>query len=77
MYRWWNEAREAVLSRDSTGVSYLTTSFSKLDDFWDFDEFSSEIVMKMTREEAEVVEQGVLCEYALLSDWMFLRALKW
>ncbi|KAK1404646.1 Ubiquitin carboxyl-terminal hydrolase [Heracleum sosnowskyi] len=77
--RWWNEAREVVLSGgDNVGVSYLTTStFVKVDDFWEVDEYSSEILMKMTPEEMEVVEEGVACEYALISDWMFLRALKW
>ncbi|WOG98248.1 hypothetical protein DCAR_0417589 [Daucus carota subsp. sativus] len=76
--RWWNEARGAVLSSDITGVSYLTTSmFSKVDDFWEVNEHSSEISMKMMREETEGGGEGVLCEYALLLDWMFLRALKW
>lgn len=76
--RWWNEAREAVLSSDNIGVSYLTTStFVKVDDFWEIDEYTAEIVMKMTQEEVEAKEEGVACEYALISDWMFLRALKW
>lgn len=67
-----------MLSSDITGVSYLTTSmFSKVDDFWEVNEHSSEISMKMMREETEGGGEGVLCEYALLLDWMFLRALKW
>lgn len=79
MCRWWNEAREAVLSSgDNIGVSYLTTStFVKVDDFWEIDEYTSEIVMKMTQEEVEAAEEGVACEYALIADWMFLLALKW
>ncbi|KAL8132143.1 hypothetical protein AgCh_007873 [Apium graveolens] len=77
--RWWNEAREAVLSGgDNIGVSYLTTStFVKVDAFWEIDEYTSEILMKMTPEEVEAEEEGVACGYALISDWMFLRALKW
>ncbi|KAL8147498.1 ubiquitin carboxyl-terminal hydrolase 8-like [Apium graveolens] len=79
LHRWWNEARESAILSDVKGVSYLTTSsMSKVDEYiWGIDELCSEIVMEMRRDETDSSEDGVSCEYALLPDWMFLRALKW
>lgn len=79
VFRWWNEARESAISSDVKGVSYLTTSsISKVEEyFWDIDDLCSEIVMEMRRDDTDSSVDGVSCEYALIVDWMFLRALKW
>ncbi|KAK1397246.1 Ubiquitin carboxyl-terminal hydrolase [Heracleum sosnowskyi] len=76
LLRWWNEAQESAFSTHVKGVSYLTTSsLSEVENIWDSD---SEIVMEMRRDDTESSEDDVvLSEYALLPDWMFLRALKW
>ncbi|KAI3822679.1 hypothetical protein L1987_10274 [Smallanthus sonchifolius] len=74
-HRWWNETRESMF-REVDGVSYATSScFS--------DDFESEIVLNMRRSESDCddcnrEEQGASRhEYALISEWMFYRALKW
>ncbi|KAK9072723.1 hypothetical protein SSX86_009158 [Deinandra increscens subsp. villosa] len=75
-HRWWNEARESMF-REVDGVLYATSSRLSGD-------FESEIVLDMRRSEIDGdddcngEEQGVSGrEYALISEWMFYRALKW
>lgn len=75
IFRWWNETRESLF-REIDGVLYATSScFS--------DDFESEIILDMRRSESDSdgckgEEQGVSGrEYALVSEWMFYRALKW
>ncbi|XP_071700158.1 ubiquitin carboxyl-terminal hydrolase 8-like [Rutidosis leptorrhynchoides] len=75
-HRWWNETREALFSGIG-GVLYGANSgFS--------DEFENEIVLEMRTSGnhgvdcENVKELGVSGrEYALISEWMFYRALKW
>ncbi|KAI3823380.1 hypothetical protein L1987_04815 [Smallanthus sonchifolius] len=74
-HRWWNETRVSMF-RELDGVLYGTSScFS--------DEFESEIVLDMRRSESSGddsngEEEGVSGrEFALISEWMFYRALKW
>ncbi|KAL7596268.1 hypothetical protein Lser_V15G28628 [Lactuca serriola] len=74
-HMWWNETRESLF-REIDGVLYATSScFS--------DDFESEIILDMRRSESDSdgckgEEQGVSGrEYALVSEWMFYRALKW
>ncbi|KAI3688025.1 hypothetical protein L1987_81731 [Smallanthus sonchifolius] len=64
---WWNETRESMF-RELDGVSYATSScFS--------DDFESEIILNMRRSESDC--DDCRREYALISEWMFYRALKW
>ncbi|KAJ9554852.1 hypothetical protein OSB04_009466 [Centaurea solstitialis] len=82
-HRWWNETRESLF-REVNGVCYPTTTSSGLAD--DEFEFESEIVLEMRTGEGDdggvdwkvEGEEGVSGrEYALVSEWMFYRALKW
>ncbi|KAF5819518.1 putative ubiquitinyl hydrolase 1 [Helianthus annuus] len=67
-HRWWNEARESMF-REVEGDLYGTSCGLSAD-------FESEIVLDMRRCNGE--EEGVSGrEYALVSEWMFYRALKW
>lgn len=85
--RWWDEAREALFAGDDVaGVVYETESvLYERGNGLDY-ELNSEIVMQMRVKEAESSDDGSSegssvsvsgCEYALLVEWMFLRALKW
>ncbi|XP_076914299.1 ubiquitin carboxyl-terminal hydrolase 8-like [Bidens hawaiensis] len=70
-HRWWNETREALF-KDVDGVLYASGSrFS--------DVLESEIVLNMVRSASGGDEQqwGSGREYALISEWMFYRTLKW
>ncbi|KAL8227133.1 hypothetical protein R6Q57_016965 [Mikania cordata] len=75
-HRWWKETRESMF-REVDGVLYSTSSCLS-------DDFESEIILDMRRSEIDGdddcngEEQGVSGrEYALISEWMFYRALKW
>ncbi|XP_071710361.1 ubiquitin carboxyl-terminal hydrolase 8-like [Rutidosis leptorrhynchoides] len=76
-HRWWNEAREALFS-GIDGVLYDANAGF-------LDEFEQEIVLEMRTsgddgDDCENVEEelGVSGrEYALISEWMFYRSLKW
>nr|GEW19023.1 ubiquitin specific protease domain protein [Tanacetum cinerariifolium] len=77
-YRWWNEAREALKFAALSGDLYDATS-SYVSDYME-----SQIVLDMRRcsridsEECNGDEEGgSRGEYALVSEWMFYRALKW
>lgn len=74
--RWWNETREVLFS-GIDGVLYGANSCF-------LDEFEPEIVLEMRttgsdsgdcENEEELGVSGR--EYALISGWMFYRALKW
>ena len=75
IFRWWNETRESLF-REIGGVLYATSSCLS-------DDFESEIILDMRRNESNGddwngEEQGLSGrEYALVSEWMFYRALKW
>nr|XP_043625823.1 ubiquitin carboxyl-terminal hydrolase 8-like [Erigeron canadensis] len=75
-HRWWSETREALFKDINEAVTYGASSCL-------VDEFESEIVLEMRRSEddCENVEEQELGvsgrEYALVSEWMFYRALKW
>ncbi|KAI3523118.1 hypothetical protein L1887_01175 [Cichorium endivia] len=74
-HRWWSETRESLFM-EIDGVLYATSSCLS-------DDFESEIILDMSRSEIDSVdcngeEQGVSGrEYALVSEWMFYRTLKW
>lgn len=74
MFRWWNEARESLFAGHSEvrGVLYRVASLND-------EELESEIVLEMRREDDTSAEEAGTsdCEYTLISEWMFLRALKW
>ncbi|KAM7499981.1 hypothetical protein LguiA_024395 [Lonicera macranthoides] len=73
-HRWWNEARESLFASHSEvrGVLYRVSSLND-------EELESEIVLEMRREDDTSAEEAGTsdCEYTLISEWMFLRALKW
>ena len=75
IFRWWTETRESLF-KEVNGVLYPTSSGLS-------DDFDSEIILEMRTSESDSVdckveEQGVSGrEYALVSEWMFYRALKW
>ncbi|XP_076938779.1 ubiquitin carboxyl-terminal hydrolase 8-like, partial [Bidens hawaiensis] len=70
--RWWNETREALF-KDVDGVLYAVGSRFG-------DVLESEIILNMVRSASggDQEQQGVSGrEYALISEWMFYRTLKW
>ncbi|KVH90549.1 Peptidase C19, ubiquitin carboxyl-terminal hydrolase 2, partial [Cynara cardunculus var. scolymus] len=73
-HRWWNETRESLF-REVNGILYPTSSGLS-------DDFDLEIILEMRTSESDSLdcrgeEQGVSGrEYALVSEWMFYRALK-
>lgn len=78
-FRWWNEARESLFT-EINGVSYLTSPSGDFEDGG----LNSEVVLGLRSEEKSngddggVKDQGFSGrEYALIAEWMFLRALKW
>uniref|UniRef100_A0A5B7BYP1 Ubiquitin carboxyl-terminal hydrolase n=1 Tax=Davidia involucrata TaxID=16924 RepID=A0A5B7BYP1_DAVIN len=85
-YRWWNEVRESLFfdSSEIKGVRYtVSSSFSRSGptEIWS-DDSESEIVLDLRRdddaEKSDRAEEGVSGSHcALVSEWMFLRALKW
>ncbi|KAA8516825.1 hypothetical protein F0562_017357 [Nyssa sinensis] len=85
-YRWWNEARESLFgdSSEIKGVLYtVSSSFSRSGQTEiGSNDSESEIVLDLRRkddaEKSDRDEEGVSGSHcALVSEWMFLRALKW
>ncbi|XP_028104595.1 ubiquitin carboxyl-terminal hydrolase 8-like isoform X2 [Camellia sinensis] len=81
-YRWWSEARESLFgdSGEVKGVLYAAEwSGPRLGTMgiWVYDS-KIEISLNLRREDcsrkSDCGEQG---DYALIAEWMFLRALKW
>ncbi|KAL2554151.1 ubiquitin-specific protease 8 [Forsythia ovata] len=90
-FRWWKEAREAVGSGGSGGLSgggVLYNGTAQVTDAFDEEEGGmavgrrdSEILVSMRRElESKISEEERVSsegDFALVSEWMFLTALKW
>ncbi|PWA63477.1 ubiquitin specific protease domain protein [Artemisia annua] len=77
-YRWWNETRQSLKYGELGGDLYDATS-SYVNDYME-----SQIVLDMRRYSGFEgddcngdEERGSRGEYALVSEWMFYRALKW
>lgn len=84
--RWWSEAKEGLCSSgelsesEISGVLYNATAFLKRPDIFSVESSTdTEVVLDMEREgETEDNEEGVSGKaLALVSEWMFLRAMKW
>ncbi|XP_052198810.1 ubiquitin carboxyl-terminal hydrolase 8-like [Diospyros lotus] len=79
-FRWWSEAKEALFrgTADVEGVSYAVKSYGAASGPTGIGGHGSEIALSMRRKDDSLnhscEEEGA---YALLAQWMFLRALKW
>lgn len=68
-FRWWIEVYNLLFQlSEISGVLYVASMK---------DEVESDIILDMRREDASAEAGTSDCEYALVSEWMFLRAFKW